>query len=423
MSYETTLLERRASAWARVQEIRSAAERDGREMSAEERGNWQTALDDVERLTGDIENEQRSARFEKIANKTDEEERANRQHTAPTPDAPPVDNEKRYDEAFGNFLRRGINGVNSEERSLLQANFTAGDEQRAQGIATTTAGGYFVPQGFRAKITETMKAYGGLLNIAQVFTTDTGNPLPWPTVDDTGNVGAILAENTQVSNQDITIGQRILNAYTYTSKQVLVSLQLIQDAAFDLNSYVPRELGVRIGRAVAAHLVTGTGSSQPTGILNAPPAGQTITGAAGSTTSFTYDNLIDTIHKVDPAYRQGGNLNWLMADPTLAAARKLKDSQGHPLWQPSLQAGVPDNLLGYPVTVDNGMSTMAANAYPIAFGDFNRGMLVRQVLGVQMLRLEERYADFLQVGFIGFSRLDAKPDDPAAISFYRNSAT
>jgi HK97 family phage major capsid protein len=406
-----------------MQEILNGAEREERPLSAEERTNFDTAEKDLEGLTADIERAERTEKLETRTAEITEEERAARQHVAPGRVEAPADAEKRYDEAFTNFMRRGINGVDTEDRSLLMRNFASLDEQRAQGIATSSAGGYFVPQGFRAVVTETMKAYGGLLNVANVITTDTGNPLPWPGVDDTGNVGAILAENTQVANQDITITQNTLNAYTYTSKQVLVSLQLLQDSAFDLNTYVPRELGIRIGRAVAAHLVTGTGSSQPTGLFNAPPAGQTSTGQTGQTTSITYNDLINVIHKVDPAYRAAGDLKWLMADSTLAAIRKLVDSQGHPLWQPSLMAGVPDNLLGYPVVVDNGVATMAANAYSVAFGDFTRGMLVRQVLGVQMLRLEERYADFLQVGFIGFNRLDAKPDDAKAVSFYRNSAT
>ena len=422
MSYAQKLREQRASTWSRMQEILAGAEREGRPLSAEERTNYDAAEADLTGLTSDIERSERSEKLEQRANEITEEERANRQHTAPTPTVTPEDAEKRYEQAFGNFMRRGITGINSEDRALLQSNFGP-VEERAQSVGTNSGGGYFVPQGYRAVITETMKAYGGLLNIANVITTDTGNPLPWPGVDDTGNVGAILSENTQVSTQDITITQQTLNAYTYTSKLVLVSLQLLQDSAFNLDSYVPRELGVRIGRAVAAHLVTGTGSSQPTGIFNAPPAGKTITGTTGQTTTVIYDNLIDTIHKVDPAYRQQGDPRWLMADQSLAVVRKLKDTQGHPLWQPSVQAGVPDTLLGYGVTVDNGAPAMGANNYPIAFGDFHRGMLVRQVLGVQMLRLEERYADYLQVGFLGFSRLDAKPDDASAVAFYRNSAT
>jgi HK97 family phage major capsid protein len=80
-------------------------------------------------------------------------------------------------------------------------------------------------------------------------------------------------------------------------------------------------------------------------------------------------------------------------------------------------------LNGIPYTIDQGMASMAANAVSILFGDFKAGYIVRQVHDVQLVRLNERYADFMQVGFFGYSRLDGRPDDPAAIAAYKNSAT
>jgi HK97 family phage major capsid protein len=112
-----------------------------------------------------------------------------------------------------------------------------------------------------------------------------------------------------------------------------------------------------------------------------------------------------------------------MNDASLKAVRKLKDSQGRPLWEPSLQSGMPDMLLGYPVTVDQGVAVMAANAKSIGFGDVQQAFIVRQVSGGQVLRLAERFADALQVGYLGFLRLDAKPNDSAAFRTYQNSAS
>ena len=409
-------LTERAQVWSRMNEIRDTAEAAGRGLDAEERTNYDTAEARLSELTADIEREQRFAALDRNLGEV--------RNNIPEPGAgPEATLEERYEGAFSQFMRRGLDGMDNETRELVQGRFTTtgGDESRAQSIGTNSAGGYLVPSGFRAVITETMKAYGGLLAETNLITTTTGNPLPWPGVDDTGNVGAILSENTQVSNQDIAVTQKTLNAFTYTSKQVLVSLQLLQDSAFDLDSYVPKELGKRIGRAVAAHIATGTGSSQPTGIGYAPTTGKT--GIAGQTTTVIYDDLIDLLHSIDPAYRQMGNCKWAMADPSLAVVRKLKDSQGHPLWQPAVTAGVPDTLLGYGVVIDNGLPTMAASAKSILFGDFHAGQITRQVLDVQMLRLVERYADYLQVGFIGFSRLDSKPDDAAAVKAYVNSAS
>jgi HK97 family phage major capsid protein len=110
-------------------------------------------------------------------------------------------------------------------------------------------------------------------------------------------------------------------------------------------------------------------------------------------------------------------------DAVLGSIRKLKDTTNQPLWQPSMQAGVPDTILGYPITVNNDMPAMAANAYSILFGDFQRYYIVRQVRDIQMLRLEERYADFLQVGFLAFARYDGTKDDTNAVKAYRNSAS
>src|SRR5664280_1390339 len=94
-------------------------------------------------------------------------------------------------------------------------------------------------------------------------------------MDDTANVGAILAENTQETQLDLTVGQTQLGAYMYTSKIVLVSLQLLQDAIIDVNELVPRKLGERLGRIQNQHFTTGTGSSEPLGIGYSPTAGVT----------------------------------------------------------------------------------------------------------------------------------------------------
>lgn len=88
-----------------------------------------------------------------------------------------------------------------------------------------------------------------------------------------------------------------------------------------------------------------------------------------------------------------------------------------------MQVGQPDTVLGYGYLVDQGIATMAANAKSIGFGNIKEAYVVRQVSGGQLLRLEERYADSLQVGYLGFLRLDAKPNDAAAFRAYANSAT
>lgn len=410
----TRALEKRATVWSQMQEIQARAEGENRDLTAEERQAWDAAEADLTAASGDVERLERMARLDTvqrdnlvIAGGQPEEERDKAGAS-----------EADYRSAFGQFVRRGMGGLTPEQRQLMMSN---ADEVRAAATSPGSAGGYFIPTETLQKITETMKAYGGILGLANVITTASGNPLNWPSNNDTSNVGAILSENSQITEQDVTLGQKTLGSFTYTSKLVRVSLQLLQDSQFDIDTWLPRKLGERIGRAVAAHLATGAGTTEPEGLFTNATAGKT--GTTGQTTSVIYDDLIDLIHSVDPAYRASGNCGFAMSDTALKMVRKLKDGNNLPLWQPSTQLGVPDTLLGYRVTIDNGIPVPAANAKSIGFGDINAAYVVRQVAGGQMMRLEERYADYLQVGFFGFLRLDAKPDDTSAFRVYAHSAT
>lgn len=417
------LREEKASTWTRMCEITDTAEREGRDLSAEERTNWDAAEARLAEITKDEERYERQSVL-------DAELRAGR----PDPNLNPVPgqrggepDEARVSQAFTNWMKRGIERLGAEDRAIMQSRFDTEIESRAEGIASGSAGGYLVPQGFWQNLVVAMKAYGGIERHAQIIETASGNPMPWPSSDDTGNVGAILGENTQVSQQDIAFTQKTLNAYTYTSKLVLVSLQLIQDSAFDTDTFVNGRLAERLGRATAQHFATGTGSSQPQGLVNglvaANSGSQVMTVATGNTTSFTADQLIDLVHTVDPAYRNERS-RWILSDAAIKVIRKLKDSQNRYLWQPDyLAGGDRDAILGYPYTVDQGIAVPAANAYSVVFGDIYSAYVIRRALGLTLLRLTERYADYLQVGFLGFLRTDALVNDYRAAAVLQNSAT
>lgn len=411
------LVEEQNKLWTRMQDIQRAAEEDNRDWTAEERTNWDAANERLDVVSGDIDRLERSAKLEAADYFRDNPAGA----AGGELETPEKANEKRakqYERAFGAYLRHGLERLEHEDRQLLLQN--QGPELRAQGVATSSVGGFLVPPGYRQVLSETMKAYGGLINYANVINTSTGNPLQWPTNDDTGNTGSILSENSQVTELAVAFGSRTLGAYTYTSRLVLVSLQLLQDSAFDLDTWLPKKLGQRLGRAVAAHLIAGTGTGQPTGITTNVTIGKT--GLTGQTLTVIYDDLVDLEHSIDPAYR-GPNCRYIMNDATLKVIRKLKDQQNRPLWVPVPAPGFPAQVNGWPYTIDQGMPVPGANNVSILFGDFQLGFIVRQVLDVQMVRLTERFADFLQVGFFGFQRLDAAPDDPNAVKAYKHSAT
>lgn len=408
---ENELIERQNRLWNRMQEIMRAAQEENRDLSGEERANWDAAEAELNQVSADIE---RLRRMQDLA-------RVDRSQ----PVAAVVDTgedrggdlaaQERYADAFATYLRRGAGALTLEQRELLEQ---GREEVRAQGVGTDSAGGYLVPEGFRATLTESLQAFGGLMGDIEVITTSTGNRLPWPTNDDTANVGAILAENTQVTDQDLTFAQNELGAYTYTSRMVKVSLQLMQDSAFNLESWLPRKLGERIGRAIAGHIATGTGTGQPLGLVTGGTVGAT--GAVSATAAITYDDLVDLEHSVNSAYRP--RARYALSDATLKLIRKLKDSDDRPLWVPIPAPGFPATINGYPYTVDDGLPEPEPDAKSIVFGALREGYIGRQVLGVQLMQLRERYADYLQVGFLAFVRWDSTVNDAAAYRVFQHGA-
>lgn len=272
-------------------------------------------------------------------------------------------------------------------------------EARAQSL-TGSAGGYTVPAGFLNQLEESLLAFGGMREVATVLRTDSGNSLPIPTVNDTGNAGAILSENSQVAEQDITFAQVTLNAYKYSSKLVRVSAELLQDTAIDLESFIGSALGTRIARILNTHFTTGDNSSKPQGVVN---AGTGVTCASAS--AITYGELLDLQHSVDPSYR--ANARFMMHDSTLKAIRKLVDDQNRPIFQADITGASPGTLLGMPIVINQDIATIATGAKAIVCGDFSK-YIIRDVTDFTLLRLEERYADYHQVGFVGFSRHDGR---------------
>jgi HK97 family phage major capsid protein len=293
-------------------------------------------------------------------------------------------------------------------------------ENRALASGTGSAGGYTVPQGFLNELQKARKFFGGMLNVARVINTQTGNQLPIPTVNDTSNVGEIVAENSAVTNQDVTFGQVVLGAYKYSSKMVLVPIELLQDSAFNIEQYLAETLGERIGRINNTHYTIGTGTGQPQGVVTGATSGKV--GLTGQTTSVIVDDLIDLEHSVDKAYRSKGK--YMMNDLSFRNIKKLKDSQGRLIYSAGLQFGAPDTILGYAVEVNNDVATMSANAKSILFGDFSN-FFIRDVMSVDVVRFGEKFMDQGQVGFLAFSRTDSKFVNAGMnpIAYYQNSAT
>lgn len=405
-------IDRQNRVWTSMQEVTQRAEAEKRDMTAEERRQWDAWEAELDEASSDIQ------RFERQIRQGGRDTDPSR--GAPSGEPADVDPDKRHAEAFSAFLRSGMSGITAEQRQILAG--LRGDADpalRAAAAGIDPSGGYMVPEGFRNTMIETMKDFGGLASLVTVITTDSGEKLPWPTNDDTANEGEIIGENVQVSEQDFTFGARELQSFIFSSKATRLPFTLLQDSGFNLDTWVPRKHGERIGRRAARAWTQGTGIGQPQGITVGLSVGKQ--GTTGQTTSIIYDDLIDLEHSVDPAYR--GRAKYGLHDLLLKSIRKLKDQDLRPLWVPVPAPGFPATINGYAYTVDNSMPAPAASAKSMVFGDLEAAYIIRIVRGISTLRLTERYADYLQVGFLSFARMDGMVQDAAAAKTYQHSAS
>jgi HK97 family phage major capsid protein len=363
---------------------------------------------EVEKVDAEIENIRRIEAVEKAQAAFDETKAPALPNLGAAASAD-AEFQAKYETAFQNYLRKGENRLSAEDRTILSR---VSAPIKAAQTETTTGGGYLIPQGFSGKLEIALKAFGGILGVCDEFTTETGNPLPWPTTDDTAQEGEILGVNTVLNEADFVFGQVVFGAFTHNSKSVLIPLQLMQDSYFNLNDEVSRLLGTRLGRGMNRKLTTGVGTTEPSGIVTETvAAGNVYTTTAGQTSTIIGDDLIELEHKVDPAYRPNGK--YMFNDGTLKAIKKLKDSYGRYLWLPGLAVSDPNTINGYEYVINQHMADLGRTGSPLAgnvfalFGDMKK-YKVRRVADVMVMVLRERYADYLQVGYQAFMRYDGK---------------
>lgn len=305
---------------------------------------------------------------------------------------------------------------NNLQRSFKNSHPSRYDQFFNAPLTSTTgsSGKFTVPaETFLRNIEVNMLAFGSVMQVADVITTSTGEPLTWPTVDDTSNTGRLIAESTAADDNagggtsgdggpNPTFAQFQLTDYRYTSDTILVPYELLQDTAIDLTSLLGEMIGQRLGRSMEAAFTTGTGTGQPAGIVTGSTAGVT----SGSTTAFVADDVISLQHSVDPAYRPGAS--FMAHDSVVAYIRKLKDSNGAYLWQSGLQSGTPDTLLGTPLYINQQMSSAFTTGQRLLlYGQMSK-YKIRRVGAIRFYRLEERYREKDQDGFVAFVRADGK---------------
>lgn len=452
-----------------------AAAKD-RELTAEERTSFDNrfkAMNDLKAKAEEIE-----ADYDRITRQAETERelaasrgtRAGQQDrsgsTEKTPEQRQMEYSRKRDTAFRVWAANGSGDLTSEERDILGLTNVSQDqlpegtdprlarkiqsgvtyrlrsvpanpdqrrvwnkdtlrfEERAnepQASSSNGFGGYSVANEPMRALEDALLQFGGMRQArCTVLRTQTGGSLPIPTGDDTGNKGAILNENSAQSGATpLAYGQVIMQAFKYSSKFVLASLEFLQDTSIaNPESYIASKLGERLGRITNDHFTKGSNSSQPNGVAWAATLGKT----AASATALTYKEIIDLRQSVDPSYR--GNGEYMFSDGTLTVIMKLEDSYGRPLWLPGIAVREPDRILGQTYVVNQSMDSAAAGKHSVLYGDFSK-YFIRDVMDITVLRLVERYAEYAQVGFIAFSRHDGDLVDAGThpIKYLRHPAS
>ncbi len=306
-----------------------------------------------------------------------------------------------YRTAFYSMIANGGEShVSPEERAVLM-------EHRAQTAGSTTAGGFTVPTELATFIEKAMIATGPMYgnDFFTVINSTDGRTFNIPTVDDTAVTAVAHTEGGTVTDnngKDVTFGQKTLNAFAFNSEWVRWSAELNVDSVFNMEQLLGELIGERLGRIANSKLTTGSGNSDVEGIVTNAAEGK----VASSSSAITADEILDFIHSVDPAYRSAPNTAIMMSDSTLAAVRKLKDGHGNYLWaMGNYQAGIPQNLLGYNVVVNQDMAGIGdgVDSKIMLFGDMSK-FYVRKVGAPSIYVARERFApDF---GILGYIRFD-----------------
>lgn len=387
------MIEKRAKVWETAKNFVDTRENENGVLSAEDNATYSRMEQEIEDLTAAIDRQQRAEAREAELNKPVNmpltgrpaqkvEEKTGRASNA-------------YKEDFGAHLRgkRLVHNVLSEG---VQAD-----------------GGYLVPEEFERQIVMGLDEANVVRGLAKVITTSAERKIP---VAATHSTAAWTAENGAYTPSDPSFDQKTIDAFKLTDL-VKVSIELLQDSMFDLESYIASEFARAFGIAEEEAFCVGTGTGQPTGIFTAN-GGEVGVTAAGSA-AVTADELISLVYALKSPYRR--NAKFLANDATIAAIRKLKDGNGVYLWQPSLQAGEPDKLLGYDLYTSPYVPQMEAGTYSVAFGDFKNYWIADRA-GRTVQRLNELYSTNGQVGFVATERVDGKVILPEGIKLLKMKA-
>ena len=385
---------KRATLWNTMEGFLDTHRNDKGVLTAEDDATYANMEKDLDDLTNEIKRmerrEAREAELSKPVNKpiTEKPDQAAKPEKTGRASA-------AYKEDFGRHLRGKTPLHNVLSESVDQD------------------GGYLVPEEFEKQIITGLDEVNVLRSLAKVIPTHHDRKIP---ISVGHSVATWTAENAAYTESNPTFGQKQIDAFKLTDL-VRVSIELLQDSEFDLESYIAAEFARAFGIAEEQAFCVGTGTNQPTGIFTANGGAVGVTAAAAN--AITLDEIISLVYSLKSPYRK--NAKFLMNDATIPLLRKLKDNNGTYLWQPSVQAGQPDKLLGFEIYTSPYAPTVEAGAYAIAFGDF-KNYWIGDRMGRTTQRLNELYATNGQIGYVATERVDGKVILPEGIQLLQMKA-
>lgn len=394
MSKILELREKRAKAWDAAKAFLDAQRGKDGMLSAEDTATYDKMEADVVALGKEIE------RLERQASIDAELAKATSTPIATKPGAGGKAPEEKTGRASDEYKGSFWNAMRAKAPSAAVYN--------ALQVGTDSEGGYLVPDEFEHTLIEALEEENVFRTLAKIINTSSGDR-KIPVVATKGEASWIDEEGLYQEDDD-AFTQVSIGAYKLGT-MIKVSEELLNDSAFDLESYISKEFARRIGAREEDSFFNGDGTGKPLGIL-AASGGAEIGVKAASATAITADEIIDLFYSLKSPYRK--KAVWVLNDATIKTIRKLKDNNNQYLWQPSLVAGTPDTILGRPVVTSAYMPVAAAGAKTIAFGDFSYYWIADRQ-GRSFKRLNELYAANGQVGFLGSQRVDGKLVLPEAI--------
>ena len=398
MSKVLELREKRAKAWDAAKAFLDTKRGNDGLLSAEDTATYDKMEADVVALGKEIERLERQASIDLALSKP---------VSTPITNTPTATGEAKTGRATDEYKSAFWKAMRNKHSF---------DVQNALQIGTDTEGGYLVPDEFERTLIQSLEEANVLRTLCNVISTSYGDrKIP---VVATKGTASWVDEEGAIPESDDSFGQVTLNAYK-AATMLKVSDELLNDSFFNLESYIAAQFARRIGAAEEEAFLTGDGVGKPTGILHATGGAQLGVTTAGAT-AITADELIDLIYSLRSPYRRNAVL--IMNDSTIKAIRKLKDSQGQYLWQPSLVAGTPDAILGKRVITSEFVPEVAAGNKTVIFGDLSYYWIADRQ-GRTFKRLNELFAATGQVGFLASQRVDGKLTLPEAIKCLQQKAS